>query len=94
MNWLVKLKEIISGWSNDIHATPEILEMAAKRAEICAKCPLNVDNVCSTSKEGLAVKDFEYYDEQRLRGKTYSGCGCPLSKKTKSPTSKCPIGNW
>lgn len=94
IKWLKKLKQIYQGWKNDAFVTPEILDMANPRAVICAGCPLNVNGICSSNKVGLAVKDFSYNGEQRFRGRVYTGCGCPLSKKTKSPDSKCPIGNW
>lgn len=94
MNWLKKYKEIVDGWVNDAFPTKEVLAISEPRAEICAKCPLNVNNVCSTSVTGLVTKTFEYNEELRYSGKEYNGCGCPLSKKTKSLTSKCPIGKW
>lgn len=89
-----RLKEISDGWYNDIFPTSEVLKYAEPRASICASCVLNVNNVCSTQVQAEAVKDLEYMGEQRIKGNLYSGCGCPLSKKTKSPKSKCPLGKF
>lgn len=93
-SFLKKLKEVYQGWKNDAFPTPDVMLMAGPRAEICADCPLNVNNTCSTFKSGIAVKEFIYQEEIRYEGREYPGCGCPLSKKTKSPDSKCPIGRW
>ena len=92
--FISKLAEIYDGWKNDAFPTDEIIEMADNRAMICASCPLNINNVCSTSVEGEAVTDFVYQGAQRTKGTKYKGCGCPLSKKTKSTNSKCPLGKW
>ncbi len=94
MKWLKKYKEIADGWYFDAFPTDAIIKMADLRAKECAVCPLNKNNECSPTTEGLAIIDFIYQDEQRYKDKPYPGCGCPLSKKTKSPTSKCPLGKW
>ena len=93
-NIINRLKEISDGWYNDAFPTPEVLKFAEPRAAICANCVLNVNNVCSTQLQSEAVKDLEYQGEQRIKGQLYKGCGCPLSKKTKSEISKCPLGKW
>lgn len=62
--------------------------------EICNKCPLQLNGVCSKSKTGIAIKSFEYNGENRYKGKTYTGCGCLLKAKTSNSDSKCPIGKW
>lgn len=93
-SFLKKFKEIYDGWKNDAFPTPDVLVWSEPRAKICADCPLNVNNVCSTFEKGIAVKEFIYQEEIRYQGREYKGCGCPLSKKTKSLDSKCPIGRW
>lgn len=93
-SYLKKFKEIYEGWKNDAFPTPEIMLMAEPRAKICADCPLNVNNVCTPNATLPAVDNFIYQEELRVKGKEYKGCGCPLSKKTKSPDSKCPVGKW
>lgn len=94
MDLINRLKEIKDGWVNDIFPTPEILKFAEPRANICAGCVLNVNNTCSSKVQAEAVIDFAYHEELRIKGNLYPGCGCPLSKKTKSPKSICPIGKW
>lgn len=93
-SFLKSLREIYEGWRNDMFPTPELRSMAEKRANICASCPLNKGNVCSKLFSAPAVDNFVYKEEFRIKGRVYPGCGCPLSKKTISPDSKCPIGKW
>lgn len=92
--YINKLAEIYEGWKNDAFPTPEIIELAEKRADKCAGCPLNINNQCNGGTEGEAVVDFVYQGKQRTKGTKYKGCNCPISKKTKSPNSKCPLGKW
>lgn len=92
--WLRKLREIKDGWVNDAFPTNEILKLANQRAEICAGCSLNVNNMCSSNVKDYPADDFEYYEEKRTKDKLYPGCGCPLSKKTKSLNSLCPLNKW
>lgn len=51
-----KFNEIVSGWKNVVFKTPEIEEMAHKRALICAACPHNVDRVCQECGCPLVAK--------------------------------------
>jgi len=94
MEILNRLAEIYQGWKNDAFPSEEVRKWAEPRANICAGCVLNVNNVCSTKVHAEAVKDFNYHSEIREKGKLYSGCGCPISKKTKSPGSICPLGKF
>ena len=87
-------KEIVEGWFNHIFDNPTIKEEAERRASVCAECPLNKNNVCSSKIAAKATKDFTYKGEDRKAGEYYTGCGCPLSAKTKSPSSECPLGRW
>lgn len=92
--YINSLKQIIEGWSNYWFDNQEVKELAEKRASICAECPLNVNNVCSKSKNGFVKETFVYNEELRVKGSIQIGCGCPLSAKTRSPESKCPLNNW
>lgn len=92
--WLKKLREIKEGWMNDAFPTNEIIAIANKRAEICASCLLNVNNTCSSKLKDYPKDDFDYYGEKRVKDKMYEGCGCPLSKKTKSLNTICPLNKW
>jgi len=49
-----KLEEIYSGWKNLI--TDEFKETAEERAKICAVCPKNILNVCSSCGCPLSAK--------------------------------------
>jgi len=93
-SWLSKFKEIAQGWLNSIHASPEILEMGKRRAVICAKCPLNVNNECSKRHEGIVKSTFTYKGDLRQQGDKAPGCGCPLHQKVLSPSTQCPLNNW
>lgn len=77
MSWI---KEIADGWKNDLLPASELKEaiqkMSEERLAICRACPFNSIN------KGISTL---------VRGEYCTKCGCPLSKKTKSPTSKCPI---
>jgi len=51
--------------------------------------------MCSKNKTGVAIKTFTYTDgKPRYKGKTYTGCGCPLKAKTSNPDSLCPLGKF
>jgi len=93
-----KFKEITEGWINHIFSNEQVKEQANKRALICAGCDLNTNGTCDSSKTGKAVKSFQYNTtkglEDRVEGQEYNGCSCPLAQKTKSPSSKCPLGKW
>ena len=92
--YIKKIKEILTGVYNYTTGNPETKQMALERASICAECPLNVNNKCSTQVVGTAVKTFVYNEELRHEGRLYKGCGCNLSLKAESPESKCPIGKF
>ena len=51
-----KLNNIIAGWWNLTFPSVETEIMARKRAEICAKCPKNVNNTCSLCSCWLSAK--------------------------------------
>lgn len=88
-------KEIIEGWSNYIFPDKKVEYIAKSRALICAECPLYLAGmICNPAKEGKAVRDFEYKGELRKEGEMYKGCGCPIETKTRSLSSKCPLGKW
>jgi hypothetical protein len=75
-----KIKEIVEGWRNDLIPPKQfkeaIKEMSAERIEICRKCPFDSVNA------GIQPSAH--------RSEHCTICGCPLTKKTKSPTSQCP----
>lgn len=75
-----RIKEVFDGWKN--HLLPPkgmeetIIEMSTERLDICRQCPFNSVNAGISSL---------------IRSEYCTKCGCPLEKKTKSPTSKCPL---
>src|SRR5665647_176585 len=77
MSWI---NEIVDGWRNDIIPPKDLKEsinkMSEERMVICRACPLDSLN------KGIS---------SLVRGEYCTKCGCPLHKKTKSPTSKCPL---
>lgn len=92
--FIKKLKQIKEGWINHWFDNDSVKDLAEKRASICANCPLNVNNVCSRNKQGVVKDTFIYNEQVRLEGSIQNGCGCPLSAKTKSPDSQCPLNFW
>lgn len=46
MESIDKLKNIYDGWKNLIFPSEEVEKLAKQRAEICSKCPSNVNNTC------------------------------------------------
>lgn len=96
MSWLKKYRNIIDGWYNDAFPTEDIIKLSEERASICAGCPLNVNNACSSKKTGEVVETFLYKTkgETRVKGSIQKGCGCFLSKKLKAPNDQCPLAKW
>lgn len=70
MNWKDKLNEIVNGWGNVIFQSPEVEELANKRAEYCAKCPSNISNICGECGCVLTAKTRSTMDTNK----------CPLGK--------------
>jgi hypothetical protein len=94
MKLMSKIKEISVGWFNYLTANKEVQPLSKRKADVCRACPLNYHGICSPTREGEAVVDFIYNDEQRYKGVVYNGCGCPLKAKQANPDSKCPLGKF
>lgn len=71
---------MVEGWRNDILPPSKmkeaILQMSEERLSICRDCPHDSLN------KGIS---------HLVKGEHCTLCGCPLAKKTKSPTSQCPL---
>lgn len=91
-----RIKQIIEGHVNEFKSAigtenKEDEKIFSSRAIICLNCPLKSGNTCNRSK---------YINPETLEVSTYSksgfvrGCGCRLSAKQKSKTTKCPAGFW
>jgi hypothetical protein len=83
------VKEIIEGWANLTldrlgKLDQETKEIAEYRLAHCTTCSMREGNTCARSKKGINVKTLE----------SKKGCGCKLSAKTLSMSSKCPLGKW
>jgi hypothetical protein len=91
-----RLIEILEGWKNVIFTDPEVEKIAKARAEICAECEFNVNNVCSSAVQGEVEADFFYkkHNKEYKKGDIVSGCKCPLIAKTRSMQSQCPRNKW
>lgn len=86
-----KAKDIFNGWSSYLLPDdPQDLELAKKRAAICASCP--------TASKGLHTAVLPDYSIKEIQGfycdSKKGGCGCPLSPAVRSKNYKCPLGNW
>jgi hypothetical protein len=92
LSMLRKAKEIIQGWWN--YFLNKEIPVEKQRIAICNRCPLNNNGNCDKKQKGPAEKDFIYQGAKRYAGVEYYGCGCPLSKKVKSVSTKCPLGKW
>lgn len=82
----LKFKEIASGWKNYIFPSEKHQELAKVRAEICAQCP--------SAKKGTWTEALPDKTLKKVKGMKCKECGCPLSAKTRSVDSKCPLKKW
>jgi hypothetical protein len=81
--------QIIEGWANVIkdqfNAVDPATKMLSKtRLLSCNDCALRQGNMCSPHIYGYHEKT----------GERAMGCGCNISAKTLSVSSKCPLGKW
>jgi hypothetical protein len=73
-------KQILEGIRNKIFKKEHVEAEAAARFAICNECPfMDADG-----------KDCTLKGSQPCCSK----CGCSLGLKTRSLSSKCPVGNW
>lgn len=91
-----KLREIIDGHVNeflDIVGLEDEKknEVFTSRQNICITCPLKFGNTCNKSKfiNPITLEVVDKPTSGFIRG-----CGCRLSAKQKSPSSRCPAGFW
>ena len=85
-----KAEEILEGWgkySGILNTSKIDDEIAKERAAICSSCPFAVES---------DILNFLIRDNQHkeVQGYKCSKCGCPLSTKIRSTTSKCPENKW
>lgn len=79
------LKEIIGGWKNYYFENKEVEAIAKSRAVVCSTCPH------AKHSEFIDIIDNK---PEAMKGLVCDVCNCPLSKKTRSLTSKCDLSKW
>ena len=95
---LQQLKNIVEGCANLatiklFHNYNKELQLIRKvRLEVCNNCNLFKNNNCNSELEEVALVDFKYHHEDRLKGNIYRGCGCNLDCKTLVTNEACPLG--
>lgn len=81
-----RITEILEGWRNHLVPPEElrdiIQQVHEERMNICNKCPFQSENA---KNDGYTTIRVDVHCTK---------CGCPLVSKTKSLSSKCPIGKW
>jgi len=83
----IKLSNIVNGWANLFIDDPVVEEIAMKRANICAKCPL-------AELAGGVYSVVVDNKTTQIQGMKCTACGCPLSAKVRSKNDYCPQGKW
>lgn len=81
-----KAKEILEGWAKYESLMPvsvKEIEVVEARAQVCATCP----NIKESDLISFMMPDKEL---KEIQGHKCGLCGCPLSTKVRSTTSKCP----
>ena len=90
----INLKEIATGWFNDLFKNEKVEESAKSKFEICVVCPLFSKGTEIKNKTLLQkLKSNDYYCNQEKSINKINGCSCPIEKKVRS-NSKCPLKNW
>lgn len=74
----MKIKEILDGWAYDFLDTLKICPPHIKK--------MSLDRLLICKK--CDILDGKVCSRER------GGCGCPISKKIISPSTKCPINKW
>lgn len=95
---MIKLKQIVEGHINEfksvINATSEEKnKIFRSREKICIECPLKTGNTCNP-RLSINPKTLEVAPSSEKKLNFVKGCGCRLSAKQKSLSSKCPAGFW
>ena len=85
----MKLIFILQGWFYYLFKNKKVEKLAANRIYKCLQCP-----------HSKFYNQIDQWKHETLKfpktpGSTYcTKCNCPISKKTRSPKDKCPIGKW
>ncbi len=81
-----KLKNIVNGWKSYIINDSVTIDIAKKRASICADCDKPVKGGFEILMPDFSIKE--------IQGLKCSVCGCPLSTATRSENYNCPLKKW
>jgi hypothetical protein len=84
------LIRIIQGWFYYFFKSRNIENIAANRISICVQCKYSKfyswEDEWKHKDLGYPKNPNDIYCSKCLR--------CPISKKTRSPKEKCPVGHW
>ncbi len=91
---MINFFEVLEGWRNDLFPPDKLKEIinrvSEERLAICRDC----EGYDDTGK-GCSVPGTNPCCNKNiviLNG--IKGCGCPLNKKTKCLSCKCPVNKW
>jgi len=84
-----QISQILSGWGNRIKDAFGMLDdetkaLSEKRLLHCNTCYMRTGNTCDPRKSMT----------NNITGEVARGCGCNISAKSMSPSSKCPLYKW
>lgn len=86
---MLKLFRIMQGWFFYFFKSEKIENVAIKRSSICLDCPY--------ADFYFAIEKWKHRDlgvPKNINKMFCSKCGCPLSKKIRSPKETCPMKKW
>lgn len=93
------VREILEGWANDMRTlSPQEQAEVERRASICTTIGRDADGNPAPCENFKASHFDKIVSMGRFRrsvrvadGYSCAACGCPMSKKFKSPSSMCPV---
>lgn len=91
------LSEIVEGWRNDSFPPDKlkdiIKQVSEERMAICVKC-IAYDETGKGCSVPLTAPCCNRRVILPLEQGGIRGCGCPLNKKTKCLSCRCPANKW
>lgn len=90
----MSINQIAEGFYNSLNDKEK--ELYTDRIAICRECKLlKVDNIFGEVCNGKLFLNPDTNETSRVRKEGFKkGCGCVLRAKTRSKTTKCPLGKW
>jgi predicted nucleic acid-binding Zn-ribbon protein len=81
-----EISKMLEGGMNYLKKDKKVEELATRRASICAECPhMEPSKIVEQIRDDKLVK---------VKGHICGSCGCILSFKLRSESSKCPEDKW